>query len=1117
MSKNMTRKGLAFGAGLSLIATGFAGVPASAAVDDNAVSLLPRTGTQYGGFIDNVYDLKTTTSLAASGGSGSLKYKVVDEDLELRWDFDSETPDAGTTDYSINQTALEADDLTITGATTSSATLTFRTQVVRFLEDQEITISSADVDTFSISLTNATSGGQIAISAADQVDSDKEIVTISVTDGLIPASVASMLLSDLASAGVPDNEIADGVKSITATTDSDSDGFLESFTFTIDDETSASQAAQAISAGSAIFTLDANFNGLLNGNHTVSADVRTSGSESFSIVLDDSANDYLANFVYDVKAITIASKAGGAHSDSLDSYAILTADTSPFAAPAVSGLAYSTVDADDTFIINTALNVDGTTTQYLRLASTSTNTHSVDVTAWIDENGNDEIDPTENSSSTRTITFYKWADSGATLNIETPVAGEDWEVSVAFNASINASQITNERLEVALGVLDAGALEAAAANQNVNGTDTAFTAPTDAFLVWDSASHVEDFWGLQAQVSTTLTSDDTGASNFTAGYTYAGQIWLDNAALGNVVYTGTGAAVADDIGAIAATRGDNVLQSGSNVKVRTEYTGSVEFKVLLTEDDATIAGNPTGAGTGKVAVPAGTEVTVEVAEGSGDLDADSTVTVNGEALTNGDDPIEFTVLTDSNGYATFTLSNDEGAAGDDLDLTVTHAGTAQTAGVTWNDATASSSVLFGATSVSVEAEDTWSITYTALDEFGAALAGADYRVEAQYYDEVGGTQKTAGVQLDANGQGTLTVVDASEASGAYAVNADLQELNTSAAYVDFGAIELDSTVYIGAAATPANITLVDSGTGIAIELVPGVTTDTRIPNSGLAPNYSATEHFTITGVVTNAAGNAVRGTPVTVSAPGLLFNTGTHATTASSGNYTVDSITVTTSATGSYSVEVRSNLAGDHVVTVAAGSATETETLTFEEALATTGANLVIDAPASVGAGSSFTVKVSLKDAFGNPVETSGTSFNLTYSGAGIALNIPSNTNDLGEASFAVLLGANDTGIGTITATYDADSTATTVDNNYSVTRTVNGASADAKVNAGSFLGYVAVYAKGHNGSSISWKIAGKWFKTTITSDYQVFQRKTIDVGADVNVDIYIDGVKQLSKVVTTR
>ena len=73
------------------------------------------------------------------------------------------------------------------------------------------------------------------------------------------------------------------------------------------------------------------------------------------------------------------------------------------------------------------------------------------------------------------------------------------------------------------------------------------------------------------------------------------------------------------------------------------------------------------------------------------------------------------------------------------------------------------------------------------------------------------------------------------------------------------------------------------------------------------------------------------------------------------------------------------------------------------------------------------------------------------------------------------------------------------------------------KLNAGLFKGYVAVYALGHKGSTISWKIAGKWFKTTITSDYQVFQRKTAAEGVDVNVDIYIDSVKKLSRVVTAK
>jgi hypothetical protein len=73
------------------------------------------------------------------------------------------------------------------------------------------------------------------------------------------------------------------------------------------------------------------------------------------------------------------------------------------------------------------------------------------------------------------------------------------------------------------------------------------------------------------------------------------------------------------------------------------------------------------------------------------------------------------------------------------------------------------------------------------------------------------------------------------------------------------------------------------------------------------------------------------------------------------------------------------------------------------------------------------------------------------------------------------------------------------------------------KLNAGAFNGYVAVYALGHKGSTISWKIAGKWFKTTVTSDYQVFRRKTAAVGVNVNVDIYIDSVEELSKVVTAK
>ena len=81
----------------------------------------------------------------------------------------------------------------------------------------------------------------------------------------------------------------------------------------------------------------------------------------------------------------------------------------------------------------------------------------------------------------------------------------------------------------------------------------------------------------------------------------------------------------------------------------------------------------------------------------------------------------------------------------------------------------------------------------------------------------------------------------------------------------------------------------------------------------------------------------------------------------------------------------------------------------------------------------------------------------------------------------------------------------------------INEALVSSKLNAGSFNGYVAVYSKGHKGKTLSWKIAGKWFKTTITSDYQVFQRRTAAVGLDVYVHLYIDGEKQSTIAVRTR
>jgi subtilisin family serine protease len=74
-------------------------------------------------------------------------------------------------------------------------------------------------------------------------------------------------------------------------------------------------------------------------------------------------------------------------------------------------------------------------------------------------------------------------------------------------------------------------------------------------------------------------------------------------------------------------------------------------------------------------------------------------------------------------------------------------------------------------------------------------------------------------------------------------------------------------------------------------------------------------------------------------------------------------------------------------------------------------------------------------------------------------------------------------------------------------------------LNVGTFNGKIVVYARGYAGSVLTWKIAGRWQRVTVTSDFQAFDRLTRARGVDVTVDIYVDGssVPAFSKTVRTR
>jgi len=62
-------------------------------------------------------------------------------------------------------------------------------------------------------------------------------------------------------------------------------------------------------------------------------------------------------------------------------------------------------------------------------------------------------------------------------------------------------------------------------------------------------------------------------------------------------------------------------------------------------------------------------------------------------------------------------------------------------------------------------------------------------------------------------------------------------------------------------------------------------------------------------------------------------------------------------------------------------------------------------------------------------------------------------------------------------------------------------------LNVGTFNGKIVVYAKGYKGSTLSWRIAGKWQKVTVTRDFQAFDRLTSAIDLTVTIDLYLNGV----------
>jgi hypothetical protein len=233
----------------------------------------------------------------------------------------------------------------------------------------------------------------------------------------------------------------------------------------------------------------------------------------------------------------------------------------------------------------------------------------------------------------------------------------------------------------------------------------------------------------------------------------------------------------------------------------------------------------------------------------------------------------------------------------------------------------------------------------------------------------------------------------------------------------------------------------------------------------------------------------------------------------------VGSITVTSSETGEYSVQVRSNFAGEQIVVIRSGSKTTAKALTFDDAREGTGTQLVIEAP-QIAKDSSFVVAIQLKDVFGNRVQTSATgAFLISYSGPGTPSSIPLNLDATGFASFRVDIGENDHGTGTITASFDGDSDPRPLEDNIvekrlvyigdpSLTDVDSPSPSLRKVTVGLFKGLVVVYTLGYEGHRLSAKIGKDWVVVSSIPEvtHNLFRwAEKVGFGVDCVVRIFVD------------
>jgi len=715
--------------------------------------------------------------------------------------------------------------------------------------------------------------------------------------------------------------------------------------------------------------------------------------------------------------------------------------------------------------------------------------YAVTVQAFIDGNGDGKISDFEYAGTPVTINFLPTATATATTSVTSAVVG-----SGTLKATTIVDGVNNESLagQIQIGFTRNGQKEKiAAANTSTDTADTTF----DAGLAALKTTQTVATFGYPAASVDTLDAIDASV--------YAAQAYLNgNVKIGSVSNststTGVKNASVDGIDQVKAANNASVTWTGTTVAqgdnssttaVKTGYTGDIAFSAKLISTDLT-----------EVALSG---VTVKVTLTKTALATGSTFTAGGVTLSPTSGPVTFTVTSDADGYIAFT-GKGTGAVGDVVVVSVDallSTGAYDTEivqnTVTWADATLATPVVTNtvdSNNVRIAAGATYTLNYSVTDQFGAAPASGSYRYALSLTSNTTGAA-FAYYPVVTGSTASQAIVDNSTAAGTYTVSAQLQKL-VGGVWGPSGSAAL-TDVYVSAKVASAVSATVPTAS-VATIAKTLVAADLRVNNNAQTATsigYSGTA-ATVAGTVTDSLGAALAGQTVTVTGEGLGF-------VSQDGKvYAIGSITVNADDNGAYQVSVFSTASGKKSITVTAGAATATKSITFSGVTSMSETNVLsLDVASLSQVGRAVTVTVKLVNKYGTAVDTAADAIAVSVTGVGSLSATKVETGTAGTATFQFVAGANDFGDAVITAKYTATDAAATV---VSASKTLTVGITDAQVDV--VNNRVTAVASFSKGKTVGFYVDGvkKWSKLS-ASDSDVVVNYNLKKGKH-SVTVKISG-----------